>query len=173
MKRILVAAVVCTAVYGARGEATGPVIEPLTVTNATGTGAGSDALASNPANWSEGVAPGTNAAVIVGPDPGGVSRAMEWDLDVPLLSWNQLDTYTNVVTVDTVYSGDGFDCLTIAHDFTIAGGEMKHKSNVDEAKDVYRLKLDVGGNFALATNATTGAYGSINLKGLGYPKNPG
>ncbi len=173
MKRILVAAVVCTAVYGARGEATGPVIEPLTVTNATWTGAGSDALASNPANWSEGVAPGTNAAVIVGPGPGGVSMAMEWNLDVPLLSWNQLDTYTNVVTVDTVYSGDGFDCLTIAQDFTIAGGEMKHKSNVDEAKDVYRLKLDVGGNFTIATNATTGAYGRINLKGLGYPKNPG
>ena len=173
MKRLLVAAVVCTAVYSARGEVTHTPLESLTGTPATWTGAGSNALASNPTNWSEGVAPGAGAAVVVGPDSGGVSQAMEWDLDVPLFSWNQLGTYTNVVTVDTVYSESGFDCLTVEHDFMIAGGGIRHKSNVDEARDVYRLKLDVGGNFTLATNAATGAYGRINLKGLGYPKNPG
>lgn len=173
MKKLRSAAVVCALVWGARGEIPHLPLEPTTVTNATWTGAGSNALASNPDNWLEGVAPTNGASVVIGPDSGGVSKAMEWNLDVPLVSWNQLSTYTNVVTVATVYSESGFDCLTVTHDFTIAGGEMRHKSNVDEARDVYRLKIDVGGNFTLATNAATGAFGRINLKGFGYPKNPG
>ena len=122
------------------------------------TGAGDDALASNPANWLENAAPADLDAVVF--DAGGNGHDCTWDLDVPLQSWTQ-DGYTNRVTIQTVYDDSAFYSLRIIGDCLLASGSWTHLPNPGNA-NVYRLKADVGGDMTIGPDA------AIDVSGMGY-----
>ena len=122
------------------------------------TGAGGDALASNPDNWLEGSAPSSLARVVF--DAGGNGHDCSWDLDIPLHSWTQ-DGFTGAVTIQTVYNEAAFGALRILGDCTLASGSWTHLPNTGTSK-TYRLKADVGGDMTIGPDA------AINVAGMGY-----
>ena len=130
----------------------------------TWTGLGADAKASTGGNWDLGSAPSSGDAVVF--DATGRDHPCTWDLDVPLASWTQ-DGYTNVVTIQTVYSDAGFDCLEIAGDVLLNSGVWTHPAN--SSAETYRLRVDVGGDMTIGQDA------AINLTKKGYAagKGPG
>ncbi len=122
------------------------------------TGAGADALASNPQNWQEGTIPEDLAAVIF--DAAGNGHPCTWDLDIPLQSWTQ-NGYTETVTFQTVYNANGFSRLLIVGNCTLASGKWTHLPNTGNS-NVYRLKVDVGGDMTIGPDAV------IDVVGKGY-----
>ena len=133
------------------------------------TGLGANANASTAENWqaAEGAdpaAPVADDAIVL--DATGRDHPMVWDLDIPLASWTQ-DGYTNVVTIQTVYAANGFDCLEIDGNVVLNSGIWTHTGN--SSAETYRLRVDVGGDMTIGQDA------SINLtkKGYGTGKGPG
>ena len=122
------------------------------------TGAGADALASNPDNWAEATVPAPLAAIVF--DATGNGHPCTWDLDIPLQSWTQ-NGYTETVTFKTVYDVNGFCRLRIAGDCTLLSGKWTHLPNAGNS-NVYRLKVDVGGDMTIGPDAT------IDVTGMGY-----
>ena len=133
------------------------------------TGLGADAKASTADNWQapEGASPAAPVAgdaIVFGAT--GRDHPCTWDLDIPLASWTQ-DGYTNVVTIQTVYDANGFDCLEITGDVLLNSGVWNHKGNSNA--ETYRLRVNVGGDMTIGQDA------SINLTKKGYApgKGPG
>ena len=122
------------------------------------TGAGADALASNPNNWAEETVPAPLAAIVF--DAMGNGKPCTWDLDIPLQSWTQ-NGYTETVTFQTVYDVNGFCHLFIVGNCTLASGKWTHLPNTGKT-DVYRLKVDVGGDMTIGPDAV------IDVAGKGY-----
>ena len=123
------------------------------------TGAGDDALASNPQNWEAGVAPLPGQGVLVTGD-----KSMTWDIAYPVGSWTQRD-YSGTVTFNTIYEGakaTGFPCLVVGGDVTLESGAWTHRAN-GQTK-LYRLNVKVGGNMTIGPGAT------IHADGRGYDK---
>ncbi len=113
------------------------------------TGLGANAKASTAENWqaAEGVdpaAPVAGDAIVL--DATGRDHPMTWDLDIPLASWTQ-DGYTNVVTIQTVYDANGFDCLEIVGDVVLNSGIWTHVAN--SSAETYRLRVDVRGDMTI------------------------
>lgn len=164
----------------ARAIATGALCLAAEVASADGTwrwtGAGENALASNPENWQDGAGAATvptiGADVVF--DADGAEKPCTWDLDVALGSWTQ-DGYTNVVTIETFLPGKGtFEALRITGDATLKTGMWKSTSNWKATKkNIYRLSASIGGDLMLGPNFVMDAngcgYGSGNPLGLGYP----
>ncbi len=133
-----------------------------------------DGLASEGSNWSKGVAPAASDNILF---DGRFSTAnCEWDAAATptVASWTQTNGYTGTVTVDTVFpEKGGFTCLTVSGDMTIASGKVTHKAhNATNKEDYYRLRIDVGGNLAVASGAQIhatgkGAYGPHSGTGAG------
>ena len=122
------------------------------------TGDGDDARASNPANWKGGACPVPGEPVVVTGD-----KAMTWDIAYPVGSWLQDESYTGVVTVDTVYPDariEGTRCLSIVGDCTLTGGTWTHRAN-DRSRN-YRLNVKVGGDMTIGPGAV------IQADGCGY-----
>ncbi len=135
------------------------------VTNSWARGAGSDALASNPLNWSLRHAPQSNEVIRV---PRSCSRSMIWDekaTDV-VSGWIQDDGYIAVVTVNTTPKEGGFNKLTVLGDFVVRGGAVTHPAN-DAAEDWW-LSLDISGDLIVGEKA----YLSVSGKGYASGKGP-
>ena len=114
--------------------------------------------ATNPASWYLGQLPVNGDSVAL--DATSISNLV-WDLDVQLTGWNQQTGYDGIVTIRTRYpSQGGLTNLAITGNCTIADGTWVHPVNA--GTEVYRLKMTVGGDFFLSTNAV------INLDGRGY-----
>jgi hypothetical protein len=130
------------------------------------TGAGTNGLASNPANWSGGLLPLDGARIRL---DDASQKNLTWDLtNLVLQSWEQTAAYTGVVTIATKYPGKGpLTNLLIAGDCTLAGGVLTHPANTGGAVPVDRLKLTVDGDFTL------GPAASIQLTGRGYAASQG
>ena len=127
--------------------------------------AGSDGLASNPANWSGGL-PTSSDNIMLGVFSG---KNMVWDADgangLPdtVASWTQDAFYTGAVTFNTQYTnvpGAAFTKFTVAGDAAILGGSWTHPANA--GAEAYRLRVSVGGDFTL------GAGTRIDLQYKGY-----
>lgn len=120
--------------------------------------AGADGLASDPSNWSEGRVPSTSDNVLF---DGNFSKAnCEWDSETEngpsstVASWTQRDGYTGLVMVDTAYEGMGdFTCLTVTGDMSVESGAISQHTNTTANVDLYRLRLDVGGDLTVAAGA--------------------
>jgi hypothetical protein len=139
--------------------------EPLAATTCSTTsrvwtGASSNALASNPDNWSDGIAPTSGwDSVILG---GSSGSNMTWDIAAPVLSWTQLD-YAGTNTIMTKFPGrGGFSELRIVGDCAISNGLWTHPPNTGNTVEVDRLSVSVGGDFVLGSGA------GINVSGRGY-----
>jgi hypothetical protein len=129
------------------------------------TGAGADALASNPLNWLEETAPTDFASVIF--DATGNGHPCTWDLDIPLQSWKQIG-YTDTVTIQTVYDANGFNILRIAGDCVISNGCWTHLANTSAA--TYRLRVAIGGKMTIGPDAVIHAdeKGYVSTGPAGY-----
>lgn len=112
-------------------------------------------------NWSLGHAPINGEIVYLGSNS---MMDMTWDLtNVIPGRWIQTSLFTGVVTVLTKYPGQGsFTNFQIAGDCTIDNGVWTHPANTGVDSPADRLKVTVGGNFALAPAA------QIQLTGRGF-----
>lgn len=118
---------------------------------------GSDGLASTPANWSAGVPTAASDIVI---SPTNSSVTLIWDA-AATQTINSYHQYGLTNEVRTTFSTD-FPVLTVKGDLVVEGGVLTHpRGAVNVSANVSRLKLSVGGDFTLGTNAT------VNLKGKG------
>jgi hypothetical protein len=126
------------------------------------TGAGTDELAGNPANWAGGVAPGAGSFIAL---DSGSSKNMTWNLNIKPSGWRQAG-YLGTVTIATVYGASGFTNLVIQGDCLIDSGSWTHVANGSD--ETYRLRVTTeGGAFTL------GAGASINVQGKGYAPGKG
>ncbi len=135
-----------------------------TEVNTWARGADSDALASNPANWSLGHAPLSNEIVRLAQS---CSRAMIWDekaTDV-VSGWVQEDGFIAVVTVNTTPKAGGFNTLRVLGDFDLRGGAVTHPANEDA--EAWWLSLDITGNLIVGEKAF------ISVSGKGYASGKG
>lgn len=116
--------------------------------------AGTAGLASDDGNWSAGRAPVATDAVLF---DGNISSAnCEWDAQAAqeVASWTQRNGYTGLVMVDTAYEGMGdFTCLTVTGDMSVESGAISQHTNTTANVDLYRLRLDVGGDLTVAAGA--------------------
>lgn len=128
------------------------------------TGAGADSLASNPANWLDGIVPQAGDGVVLSSD---YPADMTWDSAAPgtVASWSQGAGYTGSVTFETVYGESGFTVFTITGDTSVHGGVWTHKAN--GTTEANRLAVGVGGNL------TIGADAAVDVTGRGYVANSG
>ena len=121
-------------------------------------GAGANAFASNPTNWAGETAPTTNDAIVLNADQ---HKSMIWNLDFPVASWTQIG-YLGTVTVDTVYGATGLTELVIAGDCVISNGVWTQTANPTGTSEVKRLRVRIGGDLIVGSNAT------IDVTGKGY-----
>lgn len=124
------------------------------------TGAGDNALASNPANWLGGVQPFHMQTIDFTAE--GTDKPMTWDLEIAPGGWVQTN-YNSVVTFNTVYPDAGlgdFTTLRINGDVNLQSGSWTHL--VNKTGQFYRLNVHVTGNMTIGPNAL------INADGLGY-----
>lgn len=172
-----VALALAAGLYGINAQAGSAVMTVVNLAVPTGFNtwiATADGLASVGSNWSKGIAPTSSDNVLF---DGRFSTAnCEWDSAATptVASWTQTNDYTGTVTVDTVFpEKGGFTCLTVSGDMTIASGKVTHKAhNATNKEDYYRLRIDVGGNLAVASGAQIhatgkGAYGPHSGTGAG------
>ena len=128
----------------------------------TWNGAGTDELASNPTNWSGGVAPAANDAIVLDTTS---HKSMTWNMtNMTVASWTQ-SGYLGTVTVATVYNPAGFTNINITGDCIISNGMWTHAANA--AQEVNRLRVHVGGNLVIGKN------GTIDATGKGYMNDAG
>ena len=138
-------------------------------------GEGSDALASNPANWSFGRAPVETDAILLDGPVGNLT----WDAAAvhAVRSWTQTAAYDGTVTVETVFPGKGdFTCLSVSGSCVIDGGVMTHPQSRTmgdnhgtdwdwladlKENETYRLRLD-------CASLTVGKAGRIDVSLKGY-----
>lgn len=118
---------------------------------------GSDGLASTAGNWSAGVPTAASDIVI---SPTNSSVTLVWDAAAPQ-TINSYRQYGLTNEVRTTFSSE-FPVLTVTGDMIVADGVLTHpRGAANVSANVSRLKLSVGGDFLLGTNAT------VNLKGKG------
>ncbi|NLB55762.1 MAG: DUF2341 domain-containing protein, partial [Lentisphaerae bacterium] len=148
-------------VHGTPSSVTVSIEDFGTITR-TWTGAGANALASNPDNWVGNEAPVEGDAILLNAS----SHAnMTWDLNQQTGSWTQ-DGYEGVVTINTVYPSAGsFTNLVIVGDCTITSGTWKHGTNTKTP--AYWMRVSVTGNL------TVGPDAKIDVTNLGYPTKSG
>ena len=129
----------------------------------------SDGLASVASNWSLGRAPASGDAILFDGNYSGAN--CEWDTGSTVASWTQTANYAGTVTVDTVFPDKGaFTLLTVTGNMTVSGGTITHKAHTSDNKvDVYRLRLNVGGDLTVAS----GAKISARAKGSYGPRTTG
>lgn len=160
--------------------------EPTGITRVW-TGLGGDALASNPANWTnslgEAGAPAEGDAVLF--DGSASAYPCSWDIPCPIASWTQ-DGYTGTVTIMTTFPDYSavFTELNVIGDVNINSGTWNHLLNgnlgekttaqrLDAKNERYRLKVVAGGDFNIGTNSVSGLFGRIDVSGLGRNFGPG
>lgn len=124
----------------------------------------SNALASNPANWSLKHVPTENEVVRL---PASNPRSIIWDEEAPAVigGWLQEAGYLAVATIATSRDGT-FNELQVKGDFIVNDGGVTHHANSDE--DKWWLKLNIGGNLKVGTRA----YISASGKGFASGKGP-
>ena len=164
----------CSLISMAEFTSSHTLAAPITWTNGNGTG-----LASDPLNWSGSSVPGATDDVIL--DATSTANII-WDGQTGAMpqmvnSWTQTAAYTGEVNFQTTYTGtnsNGFNVFSVVNDVTIGGGTWTHEANgLAHANDpvgnsVHRLRVDVGGNFTLASGT------SIDVDSQGFFKaNPG
>ena len=137
-------------------------------------GASSDGLASTADNWSLRRAPNSEDDVLF---DGRFSTAnCEWDAAAThtVASWSQMNDYSGVITLKTVYPGKGdFQCLTVTGEMAIHSGTITHpqsrtqgQSATDYLQDLldnetYRVRIDAG-------SIVVGPDGRIDARNKGY-----
>jgi len=126
-------------------------------------GGGTNALASNPANWVGDGVPSAGADIII---DATTNKNMTWDLNHEVGSWTQIG-YVGTVTVATVYGTTGFTNFHILGDCVISNGVWTHTAN--SASETYRLSVTIGGNLIVGSNAVIDVTG----KGYTYGNGPG
>ena len=129
-------------------------------------GAGSDNLASTAANWVGGIPPeaGDEIMLVLGSD-----KDLTWDLNLPVQSWTQTG-YTGTVTIATTYGSAGLTNFVITGDCVISNGAWTHLPHPSaQATELYRLRVAVGGDFHLGSNAAL----DVSAKGYTLRKGPG
>jgi len=147
---------------GASSNATLGITDAGTVT-ATWSGGGTNALASNPANWVGGMAPMAGDAVVL---DATTNKNMTWDLNIPLQSWTQIG-YTGTVTIATVYGTTGFTNFNISGNCVISNGLWTQVANPAVSYESNRLSVTIGGNLSIGSN------GAIDVTGKGYTADRG
>ncbi|NLB54366.1 MAG: hypothetical protein GX811_01120, partial [Lentisphaerae bacterium] len=125
------------------------------------TGDGSDNKASNPDNWLDGQAPGTDDSVLLN---GLYNKDMFWDLTTSVSSWTQ-DGYTGTVTIPTEFDPNGYSSLLITGDCFIDTGTWTHPGPQTSANN--RLHVTVAGSMYI------GADAALNVLGKGFAVNYG
>lgn len=129
--------------------------------------AAEDGNAAVAANWSPSRVPTAGDTIVL---DGTSVKAMTWDagengLPTTVAAWRQETGYTGTVTFPTTYPGaGGFEVFTVTGDVTLDGGIWTHPANDD--REVYRLRVDVGGNVTVARGAAI----DCSLKGYAAGK---
>ncbi|MGN0855199.1 MAG: hypothetical protein ACI4R9_06745 [Kiritimatiellia bacterium] len=128
--------------------------------------AGEDGSAADAANWSYGHVPQAAEAVLFDGDI--ANTACSWDSAVEggpsaeIAGLKVEESYTATITVATTFDAEIFGALKVTGDATIEGGKITHLANNTVASGsaaVYRLNLEVGGDFTLGANAKIDALG--------------
>ena len=114
--------------------------------------------ASVPGNWGLGHVPTSSETVLLA---GYSLRNMTWDVTNAVAAWSQTADYNGTVTIATTY-GSTFPVMAIFGNCQILGGTWTHPLGSSGNTEVYRMRVDVGGNFTL------GAGTSINLDQKGF-----
>ena len=114
--------------------------------------------ASVAASWKDGKVPESGAFVVFG---GTSSVTMTWDLkDVEPGRWVQLKGCTASVTIPTTFAEDDFPVLKIDGDVILDGGTWLQSANPSTAEEqVYRLNVEVKGDFQIGTDGVVTATG--------------
>ncbi len=137
----------------------------------TWTGAGTNALASNPANWSDSTAPVDGDFIVF--DNAHIGNPWTnalWDLNIQPASWFQSPTYSGTVSIMTRYPGFGsFTTLVIAGNCTLSNGVWTHPANTGTNNASDRLAVRIEGNLLLASNAAI----NVSMRGFAALRGPG
>lgn len=132
----------------------------------TWSGLGANNLASTKENWVGDVAPVANDDIVLAASS---SKNMTWDLDLPVQSWTQVG-YTGTVTFITTYGSVGFTNFIISADCIVSNGIWTHLPHpAAQATELYRLRVSVGGDFYLGTQAML----DVSTNGYAMRKGPG
>lgn len=114
-------------------------------------------LASDPNNWSKGRVPLDGDAILF--DHNFSNQDCVWDVDAVLASWTQKEGYTGTIEFQTTFD-DTLPQVKVLGDVEVLNGVWTHSAN--NAEEVYRLAVDVGGDFTLAATAEI----DVRLKGF-------
>ena len=114
-------------------------------------------LASDPNNWSKGHIPQDGDAILF--DHNFSSQDCVWDVGAVLASWSQKEGYTGTIEFQTTFD-DTLPQVKVLGDVEVLNGVWTHSAN--NAEEVYRLAVDVGGDFTLAATAKI----DVRLKGF-------
>lgn len=122
--------------------------------------------ASTDANWSLGHAPTSGEHVLL---TGFSTASLTWDAAATpeVQSWSQTADYSGTATFQTRYGTIGFTNFVIAGDCVLAGGKWNHTAN--GSTETYRLRVTVGGDFALSGSAAV----DVSQCGYAADKGPG
>lgn len=131
----------------------------------TWTGAGADANASTPENWSDDTAPVAGDHVVFDDSHAGNAQTnIVWDVDpgvTGFASWTQTADYDGMITIMTRYhDAGGFTNLHISGNVLLEGGVWTHEG--PQSAQIHNLGVSVGGDFTLGDSA------AINLNGKGW-----
>ena len=141
---------------GSPSVATGIVFNSGIPAAPTNTWIGTGGNASQGANWSLGHPPSNTEYVLLS---GFSKMSLVWDVTNPVISWQQTDQYTGIVTFATVYGTNGFTNCVVSGNVILAGGTWSHLANTTTESNC--LRVSVGGDL-FVSNAT------INADVLGY-----
>ncbi len=114
-------------------------------------------FASDPNNWSKGRVPQDGDAILF--DHNFSNQDCVWDVDAVLASWSQKEGYTGTIEFQTTFD-DTLPQVKVLGDVEVLNGVWTHSAN--NAEEVYRLAVDVGGDFTLAATAKI----DVRLKGF-------
>jgi hypothetical protein len=111
--------------------------------------------------WDNGWSGGSNGGLPTSTDDVLIRNGnLNWTATLPdtVASWTQEAGYTNVVTIETKYPGQGaFTNLTITGDCVISNGTWTHLNDNTDASapwvEVSRLCVKVGGDLLLTGSA--------------------
>ncbi len=153
MKRFLLAAALAAAAAADAGAATNTWVRK----------AGTDAKASNPANWSLKRVPKKSDVVLFSRR---ASNAAVWDAAAPreVAGWIQEEGYVAVITLETSPKGP-FRQLEVEGDVAILGGALTHPQNGASAD--WWLRIRAGGSITVGPEAIVSASGKGFAPGKG------